>query len=63
LGEEWLESSPAEKHLGVLMGSRLNRSQQGALAARRPNTILGCIKHGIASRSEEVTIPLYSALV
>ncbi|KAK4810164.1 hypothetical protein QYF61_010476 [Mycteria americana] len=60
LGEEWLESSPAERDVGVLADSRLNTSQQCVLAAKRANHFLGCIKH---SRSKEVIIPLYSALV
>ncbi|KAK4811169.1 hypothetical protein QYF61_019800 [Mycteria americana] len=63
LEEEWLGSSPAERDLGVLVNSRLNRSQQCALAAKRANCILGCIKHSITSQSKEVIIPLYLALV
>ena len=34
LGEEWLESSPAERDLGLLIGSRLNMNQKCALAAK-----------------------------
>lgn len=62
--DEWLEKGSLERELGVLVDNKLNLRQQHAVAAKRANDILECVKHSmISKRSKEVILPLYVLLV
>ncbi|GAB0191025.1 triadin [Grus japonensis] len=63
LGGEWIESSPEEMDLGVLVDEKLNVSRHCVLAAQKAKHILGCITRSVTSRLREGILPLYSALV
>ncbi|GAB0199298.1 cAMP-dependent protein kinase inhibitor alpha [Grus japonensis] len=63
LGDEGLESSPAEQYLGGTGGGKAGHMLQHTLAAQKASHILGCIKRSVAGLLREVIFPLYSTLV
>ncbi|PKU41553.1 hypothetical protein llap_8146 [Limosa lapponica baueri] len=63
LRDEGIESSPDKKDLRILVDAKLDMSWQCALAAKKVNHILVCIKSSVASMVRNVILPLYSALM
>jgi len=62
LGNDELGSSSAEKDLGVLVDN-LTITQQCTHLAKKATSLLGCVRKSVASRSSEVILPPFSALV
>ncbi|PKU37821.1 hypothetical protein llap_11875 [Limosa lapponica baueri] len=63
LGADLLESSSAERDLGLLVDNKLTMRQQYALVAKKASGLWECIKKSMASMSRKVILPLYPALV
>ena len=63
MGDTWLSKTTREKDLGIVVNHKLNMSQQCNVATKKANAILGCINRSIVSKSCEVLVSLYSALV
>jgi len=63
LGGDWIESSPEEKDLGVLVDKKLNMTRQCELTAQKANHTLDCTKTSVGSRARGVILPLYSGMV
>ncbi|KAJ7410578.1 rna-directed dna polymerase from mobile element jockey-like [Willisornis vidua] len=62
LRADLLDSSSAEKNLGVLMDDNLIVSQQCALVARRANGVLRSIRKNVATRCQDDGVRLFSVV-
>jgi len=63
LDKKWIESSPEEKDLRVLVEKKLSMTRQCALSAQKANHTLRCIPSSVGSRVREGILPLCPLLL
>ena len=63
MGDTWLRDATSKKDLEMAVDRKLDMSQQGDAAAKKSNVILGCMNRSMFTKSCEVLVRLYSALV
>ncbi|XP_059587158.1 cyclic GMP-AMP synthase isoform X1 [Alligator mississippiensis] len=63
LGSAMLASTMEERDLGVIIDHKMNMSLQCDAAASKATKTLACIRRCFSSKSWDVILPLYSALV
>ena len=51
-----LSKTTSEKDLGIVIGHKLNMSQECDVATKKANAILGCINRRIVSKCREVLV-------
>jgi len=63
MGTQKLKDIQVERDLGVLVDNKLNFNEQCSKAVKEANSALGMIRRNIKTKSKEIVIPLYKALV
>ncbi|CAM5146598.1 unnamed protein product [Natator depressus] len=63
MGNDCLGKSTAKRDLGVIVDHKLDTSQQSNTVAKKANIVMGCISRSVVSKTREVILPLYSALI
>ncbi|CAM4661769.1 unnamed protein product [Lepidochelys olivacea] len=63
MGNDCLGRSTEERDLGVIVNHKLNMGQQCKTVAKKANIILGCVSRSVVSKTLEVILLLYSALI
>ena len=58
-----MDSSPAEKDLGILVDEKMDVTQQCTLTAQQANRALGCIPSTVGRRARDGILPLCPTLL